>query len=157
MQKILNITQGCILQSTALMDEDIFKNTTILLAKYQHNDCIGFILNKPSGKYLNQLVEFKNLPAFPLWQGGPVSTDYLYLVHTNPQLFTEAEPIAQSFYLGGNIKEISNTFKSQFPSTKNIHCFLGYCGWDADQLEQEIQDGYWTIANQNISHFLNVY
>lgn len=154
MYPITPIHQGCVLQSTDAMDEDIFKNTHLVMAKYVEDDCIGFLLHKPTGKYLHQLVEFRHFPAIPLWQGGPVSTDYLYVIHTHPAFFTGAEPIIDSFYLGGSMQPLFQAVQNKKINPNHIHCFLGYCGWDKEQLDQEIQEGYWRVSPKTIHHFL---
>ncbi|TAE70739.1 MAG: YqgE/AlgH family protein [Bacteroidetes bacterium] len=149
-----SIHQGCVLQSTDAMDEAIFTNSQIILAKCVEDDCIGFLYNKPTGKYLHQLVEFQHFPAIPLWQGGPVSTDYLYVIHTHPEHFPGAEPIVNSFYLGGSVQHLFQAIQSKKINPHHLHCFLGYCGWDKEQLEQEVQDGYWTVSTTTIHHLL---
>jgi putative transcriptional regulator len=38
---------------------------------------------------------------------------------------------------------------------KDIKIFIGYCGWDFKQLEEEVEEGSWIVADINEESIFN--
>lgn len=112
---------------------------------------MGFVINHPFARNLNELVEFRNCKSFPLNEGGPVKNDSLYFMHSRADKIEGGLLIADGTYLGGDFKQAVSYINDAVHPEENIKLFIGYCGWDPDQLEEEITEGSWLIADVAMS------
>jgi putative transcriptional regulator len=139
-----DLNAGVNIKSTNMLKGSFFDNTTILIVQHNEKGSLGFVTNKPFGKSLNELIEFKHAKPFPLMDGGPVDREHLFVLHKRPDLIEGGEQVANNLYLGGNMKHVIEQIKSE-GANKEIQLFIGYCGWDVGELEAEIEEGSWTI------------
>jgi putative transcriptional regulator len=140
-----NLKAGIYIKSTDALKGSIFENTTILLVKHNQEGSIGFVTNKHLYKSLHQLIEFNSSKPFPLLDGGPVDIERLFVLHKRPDLISGGEQITNDLYLGGNMEEVIDALNNKSASNQDIQLFIGYCGWDAGELEAEIEEGSWVI------------
>lgn len=140
--KILN---GQILKSTSLLNNTIFENTEILICENNQLGAWGFVINQPNDRGLNELVEFQMLPKFTLLKGGPMENEKLFFVHSLPHLIANGQALTDKLYFGGDFNEAIELIKKQEVSINDLKFFLGYCGWDYKQLEQELEEGSWIL------------
>lgn len=136
---------GLYIKSTATLNDSIFENTTILIVEHNETGSVGFVTNKPLNKSLHELIEFNNSKPFPLMDGGPVDRDHLFVLHKRPDLIEGGELKTDGLYLGGNMEQVIKAIKTNGANQQEIQLFVGYCGWDAGELEAEIEEGSWSI------------
>jgi putative transcriptional regulator len=105
------------------------------------------VVNKPFNRNLNDLVEFNSSPRFSLFNGGPVDQEHLYFLHRRPDLIPGGTAIDNRIFMGGDFKKAVAAINNHTLSKNDIMIFVGYCGWDAGELEAEINEGSWTITN----------
>jgi putative transcriptional regulator len=137
------ITAGQHIKSTPLLVGSIFENTNLLICEVNENGAWGFIINKIFPRKLNELVEFQHCQPFPLHEGGPVEQEKLFFIHQRPDLIEGGKHIADKYYWGGNFNQAIKHINAQTIEEKELQLFLGYCGWDDQQLQQEIAEGSW--------------
>ena len=135
------------IKSTDLLNGSFFEHTTILIVEHNQEGSIGFVTNKPLGKSLHELVEFNHSKPFPLMDGGPVDRDHLFVLHKRPDLIEGGEKIPNGFYLGGNMDQVIEAINTKSANKQEIQLFIGYCGWDLGELEAEVKEGSWILAN----------
>ena len=140
-----DLKAGNYIKYTDALNGSIFENTTILLVKNTPTGTIGFVTNKPLYKSLHQLIEFKTSKPFPLMDGGPVDREHLFVLHKRPDLISGGEQITNTLYLGGNMQEVIEAINNSGATNQDIQLFIGYCGWDAGELEAEMEEGSWAI------------
>lgn len=141
---------GCFLKSTDLLNDTLFEQALIFIVEYNSGGAIGYVMNKKFSRRLNELIEFAHAPAFPLFEGGPVDPEHLFFVHCRPDLVKEGVRV-NDVYHGGNFKQAVLAISEGILSTSEIKIFIGYCGWDAGELEAEIEEGSWSvIENENV-------
>jgi putative transcriptional regulator len=139
------IQTGALVKSTAALNNTLFENVTILITEYNTSGALGFVINKPFGRSLNELEEFKHSPYFPLYNGGPVDQEHLFFIHQRPDLIEEGVAVGNGIYSGGNFKQAVTAINNRSLTPKDIKIVVGYCGWDAGELEAEIAEGSWQI------------
>ncbi|MGG9971858.1 YqgE/AlgH family protein [Ferruginibacter sp. SUN002] len=143
----MNISPGTILISTPTVDDPNFEQVVILITEYNDKGASGFVINKLFSRKLNELIEFKHSKAFPLFEGGPVEKESLYFIHQCPDLIDGGMFIVDSIYLGGNFEQAVKYISNDTIDESDIRLFVGYCGWDPGQLEEEIQESSWVITD----------
>ncbi|MBI1781464.1 MAG: YqgE/AlgH family protein [Sphingobacteriales bacterium] len=138
---------GHIIQATSAMDDPVFKGASIFITEHNEKGAIGFVFNKPSGRHLNELEEFKHCKPTPLYDGGPMDKEHIFFVHIRPDLIEEGTSIGNSIYSGGNFSQAIADLNEGSISTNQIKLFIGYCGWNTNELETEIAEGSWQVTN----------
>ena len=141
-----DLKAGIYIKSTAALIGSFFENTTILLVQHNEAGSIGFITNKPLGKSLHELIEFNHTKPFPLMDGGPVDREHIFVLHKRPDLIDGGKQIPNGLYLGGNMEQVIEAINTGGANKEEIQLFIGYCGWDAGELEAEVEEGSWTIS-----------
>ncbi|MDE3234945.1 MAG: YqgE/AlgH family protein [Bacteroidota bacterium] len=138
------LTPGSILISNTTMHGDpTFDRAVIIVAEHNEKGALGFIINKPFHRKFNELVEFKNSIAFPLWMGGPVKKEELFFLHQRPDLVANGKPVTGNVYFGGNFQQAVQYMNDKTLKGNDVKLFIGYCGWDDHELEDEIAEGTW--------------
>jgi putative transcriptional regulator len=136
-----------LLAEPSILGDATFARAVILVAEYNPSGAVGFILNKPFTFTLNELVP-EITAHFKLYNGGPVEEDNLYFIHNVPELIPNSVEISQGIYWGGDFELTKNLINSGQLGPDNIRFFLGYSGWAADQLQEELEANSW-IVTQN--------
>lgn len=125
-----------------------FNRSVILLADHNHDGSIGFIMNKPLKYTINDLIPEINA-SFKIYNGGPVEQDNLYFIHNIPDLIPNSIEISNGIYWGGDFESTKVLINNGEIKKENIRFFLGYTGWEEDQLEDEMKSNSWIIARNN--------
>jgi len=125
-----------------------FNRSVVLLADHNAEGSVGFILNKPL-KYTIQDLLPEIESNFKIYNGGPVEQDNLYFIHNVPNLIPDSIEISSGIYWGGDFELTKDLINTGILKKKNIRFFLGYTGWDSNQLESEMQANSW-ILTKNI-------
>ncbi len=122
-----------------------FNRSVILLADHNKDGSVGFIINKPLKYTINDLIP-EISAKFKIYNGGPVEQDNLYFIHNIPDLIPNSIEISNGIYWGGDFESTKDLINSGQISKENIRFFLGYTGWDENQLETEMNANSWIIA-----------
>ena len=143
----MQVQPGNIIISTKLLDNTNFEKVVIVITEHNEKGSIGYVFNQLFSRTFNELEEFKHSIPVPLYAGGPVQTDMLYFMHRRPDLIPSDEHVAGNVYLNGDfIKAVKLLNKRQLPA-EDVRLFIGYCGWDFQELEDEIAEGSWQLTN----------
>lgn len=141
--------QGQLLLADPSLRDGIFNRSVILLAEHKADQgAYGLILNHPTGKTVGDFLHdeaFAPLKQLPVHQGGPVSQDQLTFSSFwwSPKrglkwaIRISAEDAVAHSHRPGRI----------------VRAFVGYSGWTAGQLENELRQNSW-IAAQPQKDFL---
>lgn len=140
------LSKGRLLIAEPLIIGDVsFNRSVILLADHTYEGSVGFIMNKPLNYTINDLVPDVNAD-FKIYNGGPVEQDNLYFIHNVPELIPNSIEISNGIFWGGDFNLTRKLINSNQISKNNIRFFLGYTGWEANQLEEEMQSNSWIVT-----------
>lgn len=140
------IKPGKCIQSTADLNNTYFENAIILLTEVNANGATGFMINRFSGHSLHDLNEFQDVKPWPLYEGGPVDTEHIYLLHKHPEKIRNSRPAFNDYYMEGDMSDVLTLINNGEATPESLRLFIGYCGWDAGELEAEITEGSWKIV-----------
>ncbi len=143
----MKLKVGSILISSPLMDDDAFLEKVILITEYNKNGAIGFILNQPFERKLNELVEFNKAKPYSIYVGGPMEKEHLYMLHNVPDAVQVGTLIYGNTYLNGNFNQAVHYINTRSDAPKHLKICIGYCGWNNLELETEIEEGSWLVTS----------
>ncbi|MES2799505.1 MAG: YqgE/AlgH family protein [Bacteroidota bacterium] len=139
---------GSILISDPFLDEDYFRRSVVLLCSHENSDgSFGLVLNNFVKLDLHEIEHsFPDINA-RISIGGPVDTEFLFFIHTYGELVEEATLIKGNLYFGGNYNDLREQILKDDDPEKNVRFFLGYSGWSAGQLKNELKENSWVVAD----------
>ncbi len=130
---------GSLLLAHPSLRDPHFRRTVVLLSSHDEQGAMGMILNRPLGKTLQALgAEFALGPLahIPLFEGGPVETDRLTLCAWR------FHPEQNGFQLMVGL-DPERAIALQSEVGLSFRAFLGYAGWSAGQLDEELKGNAW--------------
>lgn len=152
----LPLKKGCLLTATPSVLRDVyFQRSIILLTEYSEKGSVGFMMNKPLNYVLSDLIPEIHC-NFNIYQGGPVEPDNLYFVHKIPHLLKDSIKVTDKIYWGGNFDELRMLLDRQIIQPSEIRFFLGYSGWESNQLEEEVKTKSWFVSENNFTNIFQV-
>jgi len=139
--------KGRLLISEPFLPDTFFNRTLVYLTEHNEKGSVGFIINKSINIKVSEALE-----GFPGWDekltmGGPVAPDTLHYLHTLGNTIPDSVWVADDIYWGGNIEVVKELINSGKAGSGDIRFFLGYSGWGEGQLERELQENSWIIAD----------
>jgi len=139
--------KGKILLSEPFMADPNFKRTVVLLCEHNEEGTFGFILNKKTELLLGDAVpELEHYKA-PLYYGGPVEPQTLHYVHQCGDIIPESNEIAEGVFWGGSFETLVVLLMNNEIDANKIRFFVGYSGWDPDQIVEELKQNSWFVTS----------
>ncbi len=146
MEALLPDRGKLLISEPSIIGDASFSRSVILLTEYNDDGIVGFIINKPLDFTLDELVPEIN-QEFEVYDGGPVSTDNLYFLHRIPELIPDSHHINDGIYWGGDFETVSTLINSNQIKNDQIKFFLGYSGWERNQLDLELLSNSWIVTD----------
>lgn len=137
---------GNILIAKPFLQDGFFKRSVIYMCEHNEEGSLGFVINKPQGLLLKDVFPHLKYGNFPLFEGGPVSSNQLFYTHTIGVKLSDSLEIGNGVYWGGNFYELSYFIEHGQVAPNQIRFYIGYSGWGKDQLEQEMHNESWVLS-----------
>lgn len=132
--------------------DSFFYRSVIYICEHNEDGAMGLIINRPTQIMLDELfahLEIENASSItkstPVLFGGPAQKEQGMIIHDSPQEWVSTKALDDDLYLttSTDILEVVGTPAGP----DNFLITLGYAGWEAGQLEQELADNSWlTVA-----------
>jgi putative transcriptional regulator len=122
------------------------ERTVVLLCEHNEDGSFGFILNKPSFVKVSEVVEDLKEFEHEAFVGGPVQQDTLHFLHRSHSI-DEGNKIYNEITWGGNFEKVILLAETKQLNPAEIRFFLGYSGWSAGQLEEELNQDSWIVCD----------
>jgi putative transcriptional regulator len=140
------------------MGDDTFRGSVIYLCEHNERGALGLVINKPIDIKLKNLFEKveltldrPDLAEEPVYFGGPVQTERGFVLHEKlGGEGAEGGHYNSSLQIPGGLemttsKDVLEAL-SHGAGPKKVLVTLGYAGWGAGQLEEEIgRNGWLTV------------
>jgi putative transcriptional regulator len=130
------------------MQDPRFDHTVVCLCAHSAEGAMGIVVNRPlPGMVFDDLLrQLKVEPLPPLrrlrmLEGGPVETGRGFVLHTDDWSTDGSMPVMKGLALTANVDILKAIAAGGGPREGILA--LGYAGWGAGQLEDEIQANAW--------------
>lgn len=153
----MNLSNQFLIAMPGMADEQ-FAGAVVYLCEHNDKGALGLVINKPTDINLQELFDKIDLPldqaevgGQPVYFGGPVQTERGFVLH---------EPLAQglaayhsTLHVPGGLamttsKDVLEAI-AQGHGPHRVLITLGYSGWSAGQLEDELgRNGWLTVEAQ---------
>jgi putative transcriptional regulator len=134
-----------ILADPSLREPTFFRSVLLLTEHSRESGAFGYILNRPMGKRVGELLGAEVLPRevrkrladIPVFMGGPVSTEHL----TFSAMGWSEDDGKLQYATHLSAQEALMHQMEGF----QIRAFVGYSGWSEGQLEDEFEHKAWIV------------
>jgi len=147
MAETLDLSHHLLIAMPALADDN-FRQTVSYLCEHGEQGALGIIVNRPLEITLGDLLEQVGLkPATdaiagqPVYGGGPVQQNACLILHRPLGRWDSTLPVTDQIGLTGSMDLLASIAHGVGPD--DFLVCLGYAGWGAGQLEQELADNAW--------------
>ena len=135
----------------ALADPN-FSHTVTLVCEHSERGALGIVLNRPMNMSLGEVLDQLGLAggdaalrAGPVLRGGPVQTDRGFVIHRpGDQAWDSTLEVSDRLHVTTSRDVLEAIARGEGPRRATMA--LGYAGWDAGQLEEELRQNAWLTA-----------
>src|SRR5271166_2307901 len=142
---------GQLLVAAPSMGDPRFERTVILIVEHGPGGAIGIVINNPIGEQpLASVLEALGQKdgdvtgRVRVFSGGPVQPEVGFVVHSPDYRRPETVAITDRLSITSSIAILQDIGDKRGPA--KVLVAFGYAGWGPDQLEHEIEERAWGIA-----------
>lgn len=123
------------------MPDSRFRNSVLMLTHNNHSGSFALCVNKSMGFTLDEILEdsdiaVDNPPRLPVYWGGPVSSNSLWMVHSPDWVSEGTVMISSAWAMTSSAEMFHNLADGDCP--RHFRIVMGYCAWAPDQLYKEL-------------------
>ena len=142
-----------ILVAMPSLRDGYFDKSVVLLCEYGDSGAMGFVINSPSNTTVDDLLCELNLHTTPKQEqviliGGPVQPELCWVVHTPDFQGRSTTPIGKDLALSAAQEVLTELTEGKVPEFYMVG--VGYAGWGAGQLDREIEEDAWWLADLDV-------
>ena len=139
---------GHFLMAMPGMVEGDLAGSVIYVCEHSDRGALGLVINRPIDLSLSNLLEKVELEHghikdedLPVYFGGPVQTDRGFVLHKPAGQYSSSLHLGETLALTTSRDVLQAVASGEGP--EKILVTLGYAGWGAGQLEQELAQNAW--------------
>jgi putative transcriptional regulator len=153
----MNLTNHFLIAMPSLSDPN-FSRTVTYLCSHDEDGAMGIVINRPLGVTLGEMLgqmgisaTHANVQDIPVLQGGPVLPERGFVLHRPASTWDAVLEVADTGVAVATSRDILQAIALGDGPT-DVVVALGYAGWAAGQLEDELGANAWLSgpADQNI-------
>ncbi len=123
-----------------------FSQSVTYICEHNQGGAMGLVINQPASISYSELFSQLQLndnygDNSPLLIGGPVQKERGFVLHSSEKQWASTQPVSDDVYITGSKDILEDIAQNNGPNESLIA--LGYAGWDAGQLEEEIAQNSW--------------
>lgn len=124
------------------MPDSRFRDSVLMLTYFAEQGAHGLVVNKPSGFTLKEIladsnIRVPNVPELPIYWGGPVSQNSLWMLHTRDWQCEKTVEIDEDWCMTSSEEIFFDLVDGRSP--EYFRMFIGYASWAPGQLERELE------------------
>lgn len=143
----VNLTHHFLIAMPSMADPH-FAHTLTYVCEHNQEGALGIVVNRPVDMTISALFEQIEVPAphdglseTPVLFGGPVSMDRGFVLHRPLGNWVSTLAISDDLGLTTSKDVLEAVGRGEGPT--NLLVSIGYAGWSAGQLEQELSANAW--------------
>lgn len=141
-----HLAPGQFVVATDKLEDPNFSQAVVLLIQYDAGQgAVGIIVNRKTELTLAKVFPDKKATEDPVFEGGPVQIEVVQALIRSSSKPPKGTLLVDDVYATGSKTEIDKAISSRAAPSR-FRAFLGYAGWGASQLEDEIKIGAWSIV-----------
>lgn len=146
----MDLTNQFLIAMPSLQDPNFHRTVTYLCA---HNDegAMGIVINRPLDLKLGEVLDHMSIEvandavnAMTVLQGGPVQRERGFVIHQPAGHWDAVLAVGDEIAVATSRDILTAVAQGDGPQRAVVA--LGYAGWGAGQLEEEIARGSWIVA-----------
>lgn len=143
--------QGHFLISMPTLRDSYFSQSVSLICEYNEEGAMGLVISQPSNSTLGEIFEQlcitdrARIGKTPLMVGGPVEQGRGFILHSPEKRWESTILVTDKIALTGSIDILHAMAEGHGP--ERFLVALGYAGWSAGQLEEEIAENSWLTTS----------
>lgn len=126
-----------------------FASSLTVICEHSPQGALGIIVNRPTTLTLEEIYRQVGIEhpgqmsgrGNTVYSGGPVAVERGFVLHTGERGWESCLPVCKGLYLTTSKDILVSMAQRQGPEESLVA--LGYAGWGAGQLEQELADNVW--------------
>ncbi len=130
------------------LEDPNFARTVTYICEHNEDGAMGIVINRPSELMLSDVLahmginpQAPGLDQQPVYLGGPVEEERGFVLHTPAADWDSSMSITDDISITTSRDILEAMANGNGPEKSLIA--LGYAGWGAGQLDEEIQDNAW--------------
>lgn len=142
------------LLATPSIQDPLFASSVVYMCEHSEEGSMGVVVNHMSDQKLDNIFEQLEIKCndpttldTSVFIGGPVQLQQGFVLHTSPVKWDKSIEIGEGIFLTSSRDILEAIAKQDGPDKFMV--ILGFSGWSAGQLEQELQDNSWLTARSN--------
>jgi putative transcriptional regulator len=147
---------GQLLLAMPAMTDWRFHKAVILVCAHDQNGAMGLVINQTlPGFTMSQLLDqlkikpdetpsMEALDSVPVMNGGPVEGARGFLLHGSDFRQADTVKVTSEFSITGTLDALKAVASGRGP--RDLMFILGYAGWTAGQLDEELAQNAWLTA-----------
>jgi len=147
----MNLSNHFLIAMPSMLDP-IFGKSVVYLCEHNEQGALGMVINKPTDLTMDTLLarldlkpEIEAIGARPVMFGGPVQEDRGFVLHSPTGQFTSMLQVTDEIAFTTSRDVLEAVAAGNGP--ERLLVSIGYSGWSAGQLEDEIGGNGWlTVA-----------
>ena len=157
-----NYLAGKLLIAMPNMGDPRFHRAVIFVCAHDEDGAMGLVINHemPGIEFQDLLKQIKfesditfDAVDLPVMYGGPVESARGFILHSKDFSRDETMTVGQIYGVTGTVEALRDVAEGQGP--KDVLFILGYAGWDAGQLDDEIQQNAWLVVDPDPNLIFN--
>ena len=147
----VNLTDHFLIAMPAMRDP-YFAKSLVYVCEHNEQGAMGIVVNRPIEMTVGNLYEkidmrldFGDIAALPVYFGGPVQLDRGFVLHRPQGMWQSTLAVGEDIGFTSSRDVLAAVGSTGQPADFLIT--LGYAGWEAGQLEEELSQNAWlTVA-----------
>jgi len=145
------LTNQLLIAMPSLADPN-FSQTVTLVCEHTESGALGIVLNRPMTMRLGEVLDQLSLPSLDprladqaILRGGPVQTDRGFVLHRpGGRSWDSTLEVSDTLHVTTSRDVLESLARGDGPFEAAMA--LGYAGWEAGQLEEEMLNNSWLTA-----------
>jgi putative transcriptional regulator len=144
------LTNQFLVAMPALEDPN-FRESVTFICEHNPQGALGIVINRPMNVVLDDILKQLSLKArdgdtgaTPVYLGGPVQPERGFVIHEPPGQWEATLKVGNGIGVTTSRDVLAALAEGHGP--KRAFVALGYAGWTAGQLEEELKSNSWLSA-----------